>query len=195
MDMDQIPAKLVYTDCPWRFEVRSRENGLCRAPDQHYQTMSVDDICVMDIGPIADDALLPMWVYDPMLPDAFKIAEAWGFPKFVTVLFRWIKTTDGQYRLFDDSERLNFGLGYHTRGGGCEEVWLFKRGKGLPVLRHDIRKEFFAPVRQHSRKPDQVAGWLVDLYGDVPRVEIFARMTRQGWRAHGLEKAKFTATA
>lgn len=109
--------------------------------------------------------------------------------------FRWIKTTDGQYRLFDDSERLNFGLGYHTRGGGCEEVWLFKRGKGLPVLRHDIRKEFFAPVRQHSRKPDQVAGWLVDLYGDVPRVEMFARTTRQGWRAHGLEKAKFTATA
>ena len=88
-------------------------------------------------------------------------------------------------------DRLNFGLGYHTRGGGCEECWLFKRGKGLPVLRHDIRKEFYAPIREHSRKPDKVAGWLVDLYGDVPRLEMFARTQRTGWEVFGNETNKF----
>ena len=187
----RILNKIVYADPPWRFEVRARDTGLGRAPDKHYSTMTTDDVCALPVkNMVCDDALLAMWVYDPMLPDAFRVSVAWGFPKFVTVLFRWIKTTDGQYRLFEDSERLNFGLGYHTRGGGCEEIWLFKRGKGLPVLRHDIRKEFFAPIRQHSRKPDEVARWLVDLYGDVPRIEMFARNTRAGWSSHGNQVGK-----
>lgn len=183
---------LGYADPPWRFSVRDRDTGLGRAPDQHYPTMTTADICALPLKEqFASDALLALWVYDPMLPDAFKVASAFGFDKFVTVLFRWIKTTDGQYRLFEDSERLNFGLGYHTRGGGCEECWLFKRGKGLPVLRHDIRKEFFAPIREHSRKPDEVAHWLVALYGDAPRLEMFARVQRPGWSSWGNQVGKF----
>lgn len=144
----------------------------------------------------AEDALLGMWVYDPMLPAAFELASAWGFETFVTVLFRWFKTTDGQLRLFDPTPKPGFGLGYHTRGGACEEMWLFKRGKGLKVLRHDIRKEFFAPVREHSRKPDEVPGWMVDLYGDVPRLEMFTRTRRNGWDvAYSNEADKFKAVS
>lgn len=185
--------KIVYADPPWRFEVHSRDTGLDRAPDAHYQTMTTDELALMHV-PVAKDALLVMWVYDPMLPAALRLGEAWGF-EFCTVLFRWLKATDGQWRLFDAGERLNFGMGYHTRGGGCEEAWLFKRGKGLPVLRHDIRKEFYSPVREHSRKPDEVAGWLVDLYGDQPRLEMFARTKRDGWETWGNEADKFKATA
>lgn len=189
-------CKLLYLDPPWRFAVRSRKTGLGRAPDRHYETMTTREICRIPMAEyMAKDSLAVIWGYDPMLPDAFKVAEAFGFDKYVTVLFRWIKTTDGQYRLFEDSERLNFGLGYHTRGGGCEEALLFKRGRGLPVLRHDIRKEFFAPVRQHSRKPDEVAQWLVDLYGDVPRTEMFARTTRPGWVSMGHQVDKFAPVA
>lgn len=185
-----MPVRLLYVDPPWQFAVRDRETGLGRAPDRHYPTMTTDKICGLELPEIADDSYLAMWVYDPMIPDAFKVAEAWGF-RYITVLFRWIKTTDGQLRLFELGERLNFGMGYHTRGGGCEECFLFKRGKGLPVLRHDIRKEFYAPVREHSRKPDEVAGWLVDLYGDVPRIEMFARTIRPGWLSLGNEVGKF----
>ena len=191
--MSEAPIKLVYADPPWQFVVRSRDTGLGRAPDAHYPTMPTAAICKLPVADrLAKDALLVMWVYDPMLPDAFKLAEAFGFEKFITVEFRWIKSTDGQLRLFAEGERLNFGLGYHTRGGGCEEAWLFKRGKGLPVLRHDIRKEFFAPVREHSRKPDEVAKWLVDLYGGVPRLEMFSRTRRPGWENFGNEVGKFS---
>ncbi len=190
------PVKLLYADCPWRFAVRDRATGLGRAPDRHYPTMTTKQLCNMKLPcDLADNAYAVLWVYDPMIPDVFEVARAWGFEKYITVLFRWIKTTDGQFRLFDPGERLNFGMGYHTRGGGCEEAWLFKRGKGLPVLRHDIRKEFYSPVREHSRKPDQVAGWLTDLYGDVPRMEMFARTTRAGWQAFGNETAKFAEAA
>lgn len=185
------PYSLIYADPAWRFEVFSRDSGLDRAPDAHYETMTIDQMSDMPVSDLAaKDALLAMWVYDPMLPSALELANAWGFG-FVTVLFRWFKTTDGQLRMFNPTPKPNFGLGYHTRGGACEECWLFKRGKGLPVRVHSIRKEFFAEVREHSRKPDEVADWLVDLYGDVPRVEMFARTTRPGWASLGNETTKF----
>ena len=189
------PYSIIYADPAWRFEVRDRDTGLDRAPDAHYQTMSMD--AMMDL-PVeawaARDSFLAMWVYDPMLPQALELANSWGF-SFVTVLFRWFKTTDGQLRMFNPTPTPSFGLGYHTRGGACEECWLFKRGRGVPVLRHDIRKEFFAEVREHSRKPDEVADWLVDLYGDVSRLEMFARTRRQGWDVSGNEIDKFTPSA
>ena len=188
---ETVKYQLLYADPPWRYEVYDRDTGLDRAPDAHYETLSVEQMSSM-VPPIANNALLAMWVYDPMLPEAMWLADFWGFD-FCTVLFRWLKNTEnpGQLRLFPMEERLNFGMGYHTRGGGCEEVWLFKRGKGLPVLRHDIRKEFFTPVREHSRKPAEVAEWLVDLYGDVPRIEMFARTQRPGWAVMGNETGKF----
>ncbi|WP_316979982.1 MT-A70 family methyltransferase [Shumkonia mesophila] len=185
---------ILYADCPWRFEVFDRETGLAKSPDRHYRTMAVEEIAALPVAAMAaKDAFLVMWVYDPLLPAAFTVAKAWGFRKFITPLFRWFKTTDGQLRLFDPTPRPGFSTGYHTRGGACEECWLFRRGRGLPVLRHDIRKEFFAPIREHSRKPDEVAGWIVDLYGDAPRVELFARTARPGWDAWGNEVGKFPA--
>lgn len=186
------PYKLGYLDPPWRFEPYNRINGLAKSPEQHYTTLRsdkiIDEIAKQDW---AVGAQIAMWVYDPMLDEAIHIAEACDF-RFVTVLFRWIKTTNDQMRLFDPTPTPNYGTGYHTRGGACEECWLFRR-KGIPlqVRTHDIRKEFFAPVREHSRKPDQVAQWLVDLYGECDRLEMFARTQRPGWDAHGLEVEKF----
>ena len=174
--------KIVLADPPWRFRVYGKD-GQAKAPEAHYKTMCVQDLLALNVGAIAaDNSFLAMWVYDPMLPGALALADAWGF-KFVTVLFRWLKRAD--------NGNLAFGLGYHTRGGGCEECWLFKRGKGLPVLNHSIRKEFYSARREHSRKPDEVRGWLVDLYGDAPRIELFARATAPGWDAWGLEVNKF----
>lgn len=188
------PFSLIYADPPWHFKVYSRSSGLDRAPDNHYDTLSIKSLAAIPVLSIAArDSFLAMWVYDPMLPDALALAEAWGF-QFVTVLFRWLKG-NGQGRMFDDGEKLKMGLGYHTRGGGCEECWLFKKGKGLPVLRHDIRKEFYSNRREHSRKPDEVRGWITDLYGDQPRLEMFARTSAPGWSAWGLETEKFSVVA
>lgn len=167
--------QLVYADPPWNFKTRGTpapEDD--RAPP--YSTLLVPDLKMM-APDVADNALLAMWVYDPMLPQAIELAQAWGFD-FCTVLFRWLKTTP--------SGKMGFGMGYHTRGGACEECWLFKRGKGLPVLSHSIRKEFFSPIRDHSRKPDEVRKWLTKLYGDdVLRLEMFARRRTIGWHVHG----------
>lgn len=184
--------QIVLADPPWRFTVWDRVSGLKKAADFHYDTMTDSNLLGLPVAEwVAKNAFLALWVVDPQLPFALDLAKAWGFPKFVTVLFRWFKTTDDQLRLFNPTPRPAFGLGYHTRGGACEEVWLFKRGRGLRVKRHDIRKEFFAPLREHSRKPDEVPGWVVDLYGDKSRLELFSRTTRAGWDAYGHEAGKF----
>lgn len=187
------PYSLICADPPWRFQVWDQISGTDRAPDKHYDTLEDDDLLKLPVKDcVSKDAFLVLWVYDPQYPTAFDLAKTWGFDTYVTVLFRWLKSSNGQLRLFDPGERLNFGLGYHTRGGGCEEAWLFRRGKGLPVLRHDIRKEFYSNIREHSRKPDEVYQWLVELYGDVPRLEMFARTRRVGWDSFGNEVEKFS---
>jgi N6-adenosine-specific RNA methylase IME4 len=113
--------KLLYVDAPWRFKVWDRETGLDKSPDAHYQTMDLEELMAMPVAEMAaKDSLLVLWTYDPMYKEAMQLGQFWGFD-FVTVLFRWIKTTDGQYKLFEKSERLGFGTGYHTRSGGCEE--------------------------------------------------------------------------
>lgn len=180
-----------YVDPPWRFEVWDRDSGLEKSPDKHYPTMTVEDMAQIPVsGWMADDALLALWTYDPISPIKWCwLAEQWGFAEYVTCLFRWVKMSSAQWDLF--REKLNYGTGYHTRGGGIEECRLFRRGKGCSVLRHDIRKEFYAPVREHSRKPDEVPGWIVDLYGDRARLEMFARMPHNGFDAWGNDTTKF----
>lgn len=184
--------QLLYSDPAWNFEPWDAQGANSRAPD--YVCMPLKEMMCLPVHDWAEDnSLLAMWVYDPMLPEAFSLAAAWGF-KFVTVLFRWLKTTEhpGQLALFPlELPTTPMGLGYHTRHGGCEEVWLFKRGRGLPVMCHDIRTEFYALVREHSRKPDCVNEKLELLYGNVSRIEMFTRTRRPNWTPWGNEIDKF----
>jgi N6-adenosine-specific RNA methylase IME4 len=50
-----------------------------------------------------------------------------------------------------------------------------------------------APVREHSRKPDEMFA-RVERYCDGPYVELFARQSRPGWSTWGNESWKFDAT-
>lgn len=188
------PYSIIYADPPWRMEPWSRKTGLQRAPDAHYETASVTDLGKLPVGDwAAKDAMLCMWVVDLMYPEAMELGKSWGFT-YKTVLFRWIKTSNDQLRMFDPTPKPGFGQGRHTRAGACEECWIFGKGKGLKVQRHDIRREFFASKRAHSQKPDEVPGWITDLYGDQPRLEMFARTHRLGWDVWGNETDKFEAT-
>lgn len=170
---------ILYADPAWKFEVWDSETGNDRAPP--YRTMTVEEMAALPVRQLgAKHSFLCMWVVDSMYPEAMMLANCWEY-YFCTVLFRWFKTNGSQLRLFDPTPKPGFSTGHHTRAGACEEVWLFKRGKGLPVLRHDIRREFHAPIREHSQKPDEVRGWITDLYGERDRVELFARTRAPGW--------------
>lgn len=184
-----------HADPPWQFRTWG-ESGADRAPEQHYGTMPIEDIMRLPVADVAaESAVLFLWVYQPMLPEAMKLIEAWGF-KFKTVAFVWVKTTgvDGQGRLFWDQADCRKGLGYYTRAG-TEQVWLATRGKIFSRLDKGVGQTVFAPVREHSRKPDVIPHLITRLTGDIPRLEMFGRVERPGWDVFGNEVGKFEAAS
>ncbi len=181
--LPQGPFSVIYADPPWRFETWSEE-GKDRAPDQHYSTMPIEEICALPVSEIsAKDAALFLWIYQPMIPHALRLIESWGF-RFKTVAYYWVKIKGGQDRLFYSGEDVRNGLGYHTRAG-AEQVWLATRGKGYDRLSKSESQVVFSPLREHSRKPEEVPESIVRLCGDVPRVELFGRTSRPGWTVWG----------
>ena len=81
------------------------------------------------------------------------------------------------------------GLGAYTRANA--EVCLlgitpgFKAGN--MVKSHSVRQVIESPFQGHSTKPDEARRRIVELLGDVPRLEMFARQRADGWDAWGNE--------
>ena len=184
---------VIYADPAWRFETFS-DKGKGRAPEQHYETMTIAEMAALPVASWAErDAALFLWGYQPMLREAFTLIDAWGFT-YKTVAYVWVKITGGQDRLFYAQDDVRKGLGYHTRAS-TEQVWLATRGEGYERLSKGEPQAVFAPLREHSRKPDEVAESTVRLVGDVPRLEMFARTRRAGWDCWGNETDKFAGVA
>jgi site-specific DNA-methyltransferase (adenine-specific) len=177
---------IILADPPWRFknwsmkelsergEKWARRNG--RSP---YSLMTTEDIAALPAGNIAaKNAILMIWVTYPKLDDGLQVIKAWGF-KYKTCAFTWVK-------LNKSGSGFKFGLGYHSRGN-CELCLLASRGKGLRRVDNAVPNLLIAPVRDHSQKPDEARDRIERLYGDVPKIELFARQERPGWVALGNE--------
>lgn len=191
MIFPQGPFEVILADPPWSFAAWSHR-GEGRGASQHYNCMSLQDIKALPVSSIAwKDAALFLWVVQPMLPEALELIEAWGF-KFKTVAFAWVKIKGKQDRLFYSGEDVRMGLGYHTRAG-MEQCWLATRGKGYERMSQGEAQVIFSPLREHSRKPDEIQDAIVRLCGDVPRCELFARQEREGWMTWGNETTRFTS--
>jgi len=104
------------------------------------------------------------------------VVEAWGY-EYKTVAFTWLK-------LNPSGQGFKMGLGYHTRGN-AEICLLATRGKGLRRVDKSVMQVIISPAQEHSQKPDEARRRIERLYGDVPRVELFARQRRPGWAAWG----------
>ena len=84
------------------------------------------------------------------------------------------------------------GGGYSTRKN-AEVCWLGRRGshdESQPVY----GKLIVAPVREHSRKPDEIYGRIEELC-DGPFLELWARQQWPGWTCVGDEVDKFQREA
>lgn len=175
--------QIVYADPPWQY----RDRGIRGAADQHYSTLTLDQICALPVARLAaPDAALFLWVTWPMIADAFRVIDAWGFT-FKTGAFAWVKTTKNA----GDA----VGLGHWTRGN-TEPCLLATRGKPRRLdagVRQVVLDEslpestVFAPRGAHSAKPPAVRDLIVRLLGDLPRVELFARERAPGWHSWGNE--------
>lgn len=174
MNLSDKKYKIIYADPPWRFKVWSRPTGLGRTADSHYSTMTLEDIKYLDI-PADDDSISFLWVPCPMLKEGLEVIEAWGF-EFKTVAFVWIKKNIVNGGLF-------WGMGYWTRAN-AEICLLGTKGK-ISRLKKNVHQVVMSPIKEHSRKPDEVRNRIVELMGDLPRIELFARDRVEGWDCWG----------
>ena len=51
----------------------------------------------------------------------------------------------------------------------------------------NVHQVVFAPIAEHSKKPDIIREKIVELAGDLPRIELFARQSPTGWDIWGNE--------
>lgn len=177
----------ILADPPWSFKTYSAK-GEGRSAVQHYNTMDLEAIKALPVSQwAAPDCALFMWITFPTLPQALDVMRAWGF-EFKTVAFLWTKTNkrhDGGPAARGD---FFMGLGYWTRANG-EACLLGTRGKPTRLAR-DVRQLIVSPVREHSRKPDEVRGRIQRLVPG-PYLEMFARQRAPGWDAWGNEVDRF----
>ena len=170
---------IIYADPAWSYrDKRDKHTRMCGGALSHYPTMSVKDICSMPIKDITtDNSVLFLWATFPNLPEAFKVIEAWGF-KYKTLGFSWIKTNKKNGKPF-------FGIGYYTKSN-CEVCLIATKGKLKPVS-NSVSSVIIEPKQAHSQKPESARNRIVELYGDLPRVELFARQKVEGWDCWGNE--------
>lgn len=172
--MEQKKYEIIYADPPWKYDMH-RGQGVA---ENHYRTMSIDELCQLPVKELAEkNATLFLWVTFPQLPEAFQVMKAWGFT-YKTVAFVWVKQNKSGNGFF-------FGLGYWTRSN-AEICLLGIRGKPKRVSKK-VRQIMVSPLEQHSKKPDETRERIVELMGDIPRIELFARQETVGWDVWGNE--------
>ncbi len=169
---------VIYADPPWRYKVWS-DKGNGRSAESHYPTMLKEDIQRLPIKTISEkNSVLFLWVTAPCLIEGIELITAWGFT-YKTVAFTWVKQNKKSDGIFT-------GMGYYTRAN-AEFCLLATKGKVLERKSHSVSSVVLSHIERHSKKPDEVRKRIVELFGDIPRIELFAREQADGWDCWGNE--------
>lgn len=194
------PFACIYADPPWQFKTWNKAVAVqargskktFTSASVHYLTMTAEEIAALPVASAAaDDCVLFMWICWPMLPEALRLIEAWGFT-YKTCAFDWMKANTQQLDIFRDDADARMGMGYWTRANS-EVCLLATRGKPKRI-NADVRQGIIEPRREHSRKPDCVHGRIERLVAG-PYLELFARAPRKGWTVWGNQTDKFEEAA
>lgn len=205
--------QIIVADPPWFYNSQSklREDGTTSAgigACHHYKSLTTDEICAMPVEQLAAERChLYLWATAPLLPDALRVMNSWGF-RWATIAFTWIKMNKGAWKsaqhqvnqldMFgtpDDlvtkfMDKLAWcGPGFYTMSN-VELVLLGRRGKPFKHAEGcKASQAVFAPHgERHSQKPERVQDLIEWMYPDAgPRLELFGRRARRGWTVWGNE--------
>ena len=145
----------------------------------HYGVMTKKDIQDLPVSKLADDnSVLFLWVTYPCLLEGLELIEKWGF-KYKTCAFSWIKKNKKADTLF-------LGMGYYTRSNN-EICLLATKGKPLERKSKSVRQVIISRIQKHSKKPNDIRDRITELFGNLPRIELFAREQFDGWDCWGNE--------
>ena len=170
--------KIIYADPPWQFKTFS-DKGKGRSAERHYPTMTKVDIQRLPVSQIADkDSVLLLWVTAPCFEEGLELIKAWGFT-YKTVGFTWVKLNKKSNKFF-------MGMGYYTRSN-AEYCLLATRGRVLERKSHSVSSVLCSHIEEHSKKPDITRERIEELFGKIPRIELFARQYANDWDCWGNE--------
>ncbi len=160
-------AAVVLADPPWRYATPISDG---RRIENHYPTMSLDEICAVPISNvITEDCLLCLWATNPLLLEALKVIEAWGFTYRANLV--WVKD--------------KIGMGKRVRQRH-ELLLLATRGSfPAPGPAEMPESVIEAPRTEHSAKPVEAYEIIERQYPSLPKLELFARSSRAGWMQWG----------
>jgi N6-adenosine-specific RNA methylase IME4 len=161
---------LILADPPWRLEPWSRETGMDRAADNHFQTMTFEEI-EQRKPPAAKNCILFLWTTVPMAHLAHKLLDVWGF-EYRTQL-SWVK------------DRAGHGYWFLNR----HEILLVavKGDVPAPAPGEQFESVIKAAAKRHSEKPTKSYEIIEEMFPTLPKLEMYARSGREGWDSWGNE--------
>ncbi len=165
---------VLLVDPPWLFRTRGVHGT--RHASNHYDVMTTDDICKLQV-PADDNCAMFLWATWPNLMDAFRLIEAWNFT-YRTIAWVWVKKNKKADSYFT-------GLGYYTRSN-TEPCLLAVRGR-MKVQDRGVQSLIVSRIRAHSQKPYEQYEKIQRLYPEAKKLEMFARQKREGWHSWGNE--------
>ena len=173
--------KVIYADPPWSFNSKKTGGSMTSGSEHQYKSvMTIDELKEMPIPEIADDnCALVMWYVSSQPQEALDLVKAWGFTVRNMNGFVWNKLTKHGLP--------HFGMGYYTRAG-AECAIIATKGRPSEIVKdHSVRQVRNSVVGKHSAKPHEFYDDIEKLFGNVPRIELFARNTKEGWDCFGNE--------
>ncbi len=154
----------ILIDPPWPYGNSPQHEGTGQLP---YPSMAVEEILKFPVSKYAaQDCVVCLWVTNAHLKYGFIAVNRWGF-EYRTML-TWVKNT--------------MGTGVWLRGQ-TEHLLIASQGNPLINVTNETTV-MHAPTRSHSEKPKEAYKLLEKIFPG-PRIELFARKSRNGWTTHG----------
>lgn len=176
---------VIYADPPWKYYGDPNKD---QAAGKHYECMTFDQLAELDVRSLLKHrAIIAMWTTGTKMAEACALFPRWGC-YYRQVLQIWIKTKKDGTPIEGQGVRPSFvkQMDEFLLIGSTTE-----KGRTLPIMTERMPQNGFEPRpgNVHSRKPALFRNRLVELFGDVRRVELFSREVVPGWDAWGNDLA------
>ena len=160
---------VILCDPPWCYNNSGYDTGV---PDFHYPTMSIEEIINLPVKDITtENAILFLWATNPLLKEALRVIEAWGFEYKTNMV--WIKDKFTYY-------------GFYCYGKH-ELLLIATKGSMLPQREGMVESVIEAKRGEHSEKPEIVYSIIENMFPGFTYLELFSRNKREGWSQWGNE--------
>jgi N6-adenosine-specific RNA methylase IME4 len=194
---------VIYVDVPRKFKRHSDVTGMDRAPENHYRTMTFEQLLDLPVQKMThDDAVIFYWSTAASLLDDLEILADWGFAAFrprdvdgkilrnadakrTAHQAPHINTRPRKYCTHQVWDKVRIGTGYWVRDRH-EVLLIATKGKPPAPAPGTQDDSIFAEKKtKHSAKPDRTRELIERLYPTMPKCELFARTARKGWQLWG----------